>query len=406
MNFSGYVYHPNNSLFSRLVLPVAAIAKFLQQIYEFLLQIIWTELLSGKKIESDVANLLLFIIFCCFSWVAFQLQAYRQFIIICGLTLWFIDRAIAHQYYCNNPKSKLPVAVKITSDTLYIRNYLPQRQTIDLEFHRDNLKEIAIAPRLIRSNAFEAEVKQCWQVMIYLQDQTEILIDEQTKPEKAFNKAKRLRSILEIPIIFLNSEGNHLYASNELSFDNQLNLTAIQVQKNQHQFHIYSQWHLRDSWQLLKQILTESGFIIFLMMMTNFMIIWGGLLNRFFFAKQANISNFPSIWEWFNPQLDMAGYLELLIAIAIILIEGVRISQTKHIYLDDTSLKYFVGNKLKGHLNPGNIEAILLISHPEPNLLILGNKKTLTIAHLPTTDAYRAMIQNLEAGMKQKLATD
>lgn len=406
MNLRGYVYHPNNPLFSRLVLPFAAITKFLQQIYEFLLQAIWQELLSGKKIESETANLLLLIIFCIFSWVAFQLQAYRQFIIVCCFSLWLIDRAIAQQYYNNNSKSKLPVFLQITPDTLYIKNCLPQCQTIDLAFNRENLKEIAIAPRIITSNAFQAEIKQCWQVLIYGHNQTEILVDEQTKLATAFNKAKYLASILEVPIIFQGSEGNHAYAENKLFFDNEFNLTAIQIEQNQNKRHIYSQWGLPNSWQLFKQILTESGFIIFIIIITNFMIIWGGLLDEFFLGRQDTDFNFSSIWQWLNPQFNLADYLELLIAIGVLIVEGIRISQTKHIYLDDISLKYLVRNQIKGQVRIASIEAILLMLNPEPNLLILANNKALTIAHLPTTDAYREMIQKLEAVINQKLATD
>jgi len=82
MYFSGSVYRSQHTLFSRLIFPFAQVKKLLQRVYDFILQSIWTELISGKTIENEVANLVLFFIFCLFSIAFFHLQAYRRIILI------------------------------------------------------------------------------------------------------------------------------------------------------------------------------------------------------------------------------------------------------------------------------------------------------------------------------------
>ncbi|NBD14927.1 MAG: hypothetical protein GVY04_01905 [Cyanobacteria bacterium] len=404
MYFSGSVYHSQHTLFSRLIFPCAQVKKLLQRVYDFILQSIWTELISGKTIKNEVANLVLFFIFCLFSIAFFHLQTYRGILLVLFFSLWLIDRAIAQKYY-QKGSSKYPVSLHITENKLYFKEYLPKNQTIDLEFNREQIKESAIVSRTLYSDGFQAEIKQCWQVLLFLQDGTEILVDEQPKPEKALSKAKKLATQLEIPIILLESEGNHSYATHELSPIATANSNTIQIELQNQQYHIYSQWRLQDSWQLLKQILVQSGFLLFVIISTNFMVRWGGFLNAVFipfFNQQQTTIYLPSIWEILRFNLDIESYFEIGLAVGIIIFQGAKISRTQHIYLDQSLLKYYVGHQKQEQLKTADIEAIILI--PEPNLMVLivANRQALMIEHLPTPDAYRKMVEKIEFALNQQ----
>jgi len=424
MYFSGSVYRSQHTLFSRLIFPFAQVKKLLQRVYDFILQSIWTELISGKTIENEVANLVLFIIFCFFSIAFFHLQTYRVIIIILFFGLWFIDRAIAQSYYQKN-SSRFPISLQITEDKIYFKEYLPKSQTIDLEFNREQIKESAIISRTLYSEGFQAEIKQCWQVLLFLQDGTEILVDEQPTPEKALNKAKKLANQLEIPLIFLESEGNHPYATHELSPIAKANSNTIQVSgtpdsksgacadrpaavKSQNQqCHIYSQWRLQDSWQLLKQILVQSGFLLFVIISTNFMVGFGGVLNAFlptFWSQQQTIIYLPNISELLRLNLDLESYFEIALVVGIMIFQGAKISQTQHIYLDQSLLRYYVGHQKQGQLKTADIEAVILFPEPDLMVLIVANRRAVMIEHLPTPDAYRKMVEKIEFALNQQSA--
>jgi hypothetical protein len=403
MYFSGSVYHFQHTLFSRLIFPFAQVKKLLQRIYDFILQSIWTELISGKTIENEVANLVLFFIFCVFSLVIFHLQAYRGIILVLFLSLWFIDRGIAQNYY-KKARNKFLISLQITENKLYLREYLPKGQTIDLEFNREQIKESAIVPRILYSDGFQAQIKQCWQVLLFLHDDTEILVDEQLTPDKALSKAKRLAAQLEIPIIFLESEGNSLYATRELSPIVELNSNTIQVDAQNKQCHIYSQWQLQNSWQLLQQILVQSGFLVFVIISTNFMIRFGGILDALlnpFFSQQQTLIYWPSITQWLHPNFDLESYLEISLLVGIIIFQGAKLSRTQHIYLDRSLLKYYIGHQKQGQLKTPEIEAIILIPEPDLMLLVIAKSQILMIHSLPTPDAYREMLKKLEFVLNQ-----
>lgn len=406
MYFSGSVYRSQHTLFSRLILPFAQVKRLLQRVYDFILQSIWTELVSGKTIENEVVNLVLFIVFCFFSIAFFHLQAYRVIILILFFGLWFIDRLIAQNYY-QKGSSKFPVSLHITEDKIYFKEYLPKGQTIDLEFNREQIKESAIVSRTLYSDGFQAEIKQSWQVLLFLQDGTEILVDEQPKPEKALSNAKKLANQLEVPLIFLESEGTHPYATHELSPIAKANLNTIQIKFQNQQCHIYSQWRLQDSWQLLKQILVQSGFLLFVIISTNFMIGFGGVLNAFlptFWSQQQAIIDFPNISKLLRLNLDLESYLEIGLVVGIMIFQGAKISRTQHIYLDQSLLRYYVGHQKQGQLKTADIEAVILFQEPDLMVLIVANRRAVMIEHLPTPDAYRKMVEKIEFALNQQSA--
>jgi len=397
MNFRGSVYYPQNAVFSRLVLPFAQVQKLFYQVYHFILQTVWQELISGKTIESELANLVLFVIFCVFSLLIFYFQEFRHLILLTFFLLWVIDRTIAQRYY-NNARKKFPVSLQITPEKVYFKNYRPQQQAIELEFNREEIKESAIAPRTLYSDGFQSEIKVVWQVFLYLPDNTEILISEENKPEKALAKAKSLASSLEIPIAVLNSEGNHDYAIAPLAATETRNENSVKVKLHQQKWQIYSQWRLQDSWQLIKEMLQQSGFLLFVIVAGNFMIVFGGFVDAFISGTLQ--PGFVAGGDWNQLKLDWESYLELFIAISSLIVQGVKISQTKDISLDYSSLKYRVNRQQEGELKPQQIEAVLFICEPDPMLLILGEKEGIAIEDLPNPDAYRVMLQKIEIALK------
>jgi len=108
----------------------------------------------------------------------------------------------------------------------------------------------------------------------------------------------------------------------------------------------------------------------------------------------------PKIVNWFNPNLEQGGYFEFIIAIIVILIQGVIISQTKHIYVDESWLTYRVNNHRKRNIKTNEIEGILLITFPKPMVLIISHQTTIGIQKLPTPQAYSELLLKIEQALQ------
>ncbi|PSO47036.1 MAG: hypothetical protein BRC33_13860 [Cyanobacteria bacterium SW_9_44_58] len=259
----------------------------------------WRELLSGEKIEYEYVNLFLFIVFCILSLIFCYLRDYSEPILITFFILWFIDIAISKKQ-CQQSNAFSSVFITFRENTVQIITKSSQQDSIHLKYDQRQLASLAIAQSPIYSQSFQTVIGTLWQVIFYLADGTRIIIDEKSSPHKSLNQAKNIASKLAIPIYFLDSEGHGDYAASELPVENQTPYHNINVTQQGQKWHIYSKWRLRDIWQLLKQILSQVGFILFVLIITSFMIKFGGILHSFLatylgFGTQTIILSIPKI---------------------------------------------------------------------------------------------------------------
>ncbi|MFP4252929.1 MAG: hypothetical protein ACLFQP_06675 [Halothece sp.] len=399
MDFRGSIYYPPARVLGQLLFPFAQVKKLFVKIYDFILKSIWSELISGEKIDSEVVNLVLFFIFCGLSWLFFQFQSYREIILVFLFILLMLDKQIS-QFDYKKIKNWLPIVINIDNDNLIIKSIRFGSDIVDLEYNKTEITSSAIAPHLIFSHGFQSEIAVTWQTILILSNGADIIINETKRPETALRKLKPLASQLEIPIKYIDSEGYHPYAMFDLNWEKNRKVNAVKIEKSKNNtWHIYSQWRWQDSWQLLKEILQRSGFFIFVLIMSRFMVNFGGFIN-YLFGNQTLFFDFSYFGQSLIPKLGITIYLELLMTIGIIIFEGLIISQSKHIYLDQSSLKYVISHKKQAQLSRETIEAALFLPQPTPRVLILGEKQTITIKNLQNSDAYRSVVEAIERATK------
>jgi len=404
MDFFGRIYSPQKTTFSQLFFPVAQIKHMFQNFYDLLLQTMWRELRSGKTIDNEYVNLFLFVVFCFLSLLVYYLRDYRQLILITFFVLWFLDVAISKND-CQQNRAFSSVFLTVREETIQIVIKSSEQNTIHLEYDRTKLASLAIAQHQIPSQTFQTVMGMFWQVILYFKDGTPIVIDEKSSSHQALTKAKQIAFKLEIPIHFMNSEGNNHYAARNLPIEKQQPSHSIKVTRQGQKWHIYSKWRWGYTWQLLKQIFDKLGFILFVLIITSFMIKLGGILHSFIasylgWGTETIALSIPKIINWFNPNLEQRGYFEFIIAITVIFIQGVIISQTKHIYVDESWLTYRVSNHRKRNIQANEIEGILLITFPEPMVLIITHQSTIGIQKLPTPQAYPELLLKTEQALQ------
>lgn len=404
--FTGKIIYLRNSWYAPLIFPFVQLKKLLQTIYNFLLRMLWSELIQGEKIDNEFAHLIAFIVFCLISLSWYYARDYSQFILIISFVIWYLDRGISQNQYCRKDNQIEVTLHQINSDEILWTLFLPN-QKLKSKFLSDQVRNISISKRSVVGGEFQEFLGQVWQVEIYLYDGNNLVIDEYKLVHEAFKSAKRLNSYFQVLITFATSQGNNEYVEQRLDTDSVYRVldfekTGINCQKSSQKWHIYSQWRWRNSWVLIKQIIQKVGFLIFLLIMAGFMIEFGQLLDNFIqaFQDRAVIIDLASFFKGLVPYWNWRNRLELAIALIILIYQGWQLSRVKHIYLDQSYLKFSIDNQKINKTNIKEIETILLMSDPVPEILILAQDQAITITEFQQKESAQLYWAYLEQGIQ------
>lgn len=164
-----------------------------------------------------MAGILLFILFIALSWLSFILKNYLQLILIVFIVIWYIDVGIAKQAY-QQQKYNRPLQI-LENEAGGIRWLLslPENKILENSFNWGQVREMAIASRLIFGGAFQEKLDQVWQVKLWLYDGSDWVIEEDANLLVVLKVAKKFQSYADIPIQFAESYGSGDYAIIDLS---------------------------------------------------------------------------------------------------------------------------------------------------------------------------------------------
>ncbi|MEA5533944.1 hypothetical protein [Crocosphaera sp. XPORK-15E] len=384
--FKGKVLYLTNHWYAKLIFPLVQVKKLLQTIYYFLLHLIWSELIYGKKLDNEVAHLIAFLLFCLLSLGIYYLRDYNQLILLISCGIWYLDIWISkHEYLRQNHQVNVTL-VQSESERIIWTLSLPKNQ-LKSKFLNSQVNYISLGKFSVFGGAFQEVLGEVWRIEICLYDGSNLIIDEQKSLDLAMESAQKMADHFQVKIMIQKTQGNNKYA--EQSFDMQAlyswmrqNKLAIKCQKTPKKWHIYSQWKWANSWILIKEVFHKAGFLLFLLIMAKFMIQFGEFLNNIIAVFQGKdvIIYFPSPLEWFNPNWNWRNVLELAIVLGILIYQGWQLSRVKHIYLDQYNLKFFIDNQLMKKIKMSDIETTLLINNDQPGILILSPKKAIHIS--------------------------
>jgi hypothetical protein len=398
--FQGKSIYPQKSVYAILIFPLVWLKKLFQSLYSFLLKVMWAELIEGKKKDNELAGLFLFVIFLILSWLSYLSKVYFPIIFTLFLIVWFLDYNFAKSEY---RKGKYTIPIKITDkgeERLLWNFALPHQKPLQTELSWGQIRALVIDHRFIYGGSFEEKIGNVWQISLQGFDGSEWVIDEEKTVTQAFNQVRIFTQWIDVPIIFRGSHGQNNYAEYPLDADiiKFLNTakSGVQVQTNQQKWHIHSLWRLRHSWALIKQIFQDSGFILFLLVMSKVMLICGQIIDGVIKGFQGNVV----ILEFPNNLFSPSTLFPLLIAIAIMVYKGWQLSRVKHTYLDQNVLKVAIDNQVIGKLNTAEIKAVLLLANPESEILILTPKEAIIMPKLQTEEDSQLYLHYLQQGIE------
>lgn len=390
--FQGTTTYLTDNWYAKLIFPLVKVKKLLQTIYEFLLHLIWSELIYGKKLENELDSLVAFLAFCILSLVSYYFKDYIQIIIIVFFIIWYLDCWFAkHQYFQRNHKIDIYV-YEIEQNKIVCSLSLPNSptQSVFASFSPVEVNHISIVKTPLFGGAFQEILDEVWQVEVYLNNGKYFVIDENILTHQSLLTAKKLAEYFKSDVIFSHSQGNHPYVEQELDkmFLSRLfnqNSGGVKYQKKTTKVHIYTQWQWSNTWNFLKKLFEKAGFLLFIVVISAFMIKIGGLLHNIILVIRGkdNIIYLSSPLQWLIPNWHWRNILGLVLVLGIFIYQGWQLSRVKHIYLTQHYLKFFIDNKMIDKIKISNIEASFFINNSHPEILIIGADKVLTITNFP-----------------------
>ncbi|NMF59353.1 hypothetical protein [Pseudanabaena yagii] len=420
MKFQGQIPNHDEAFYTNFLLPIVWLKRGLESIQKYINNVIWSELIAGETLDNDFLNFILFIVFCLLSIATYRFQHYHiQIIFICSI-IWYLDKIFTQQRYFNSKKKTITSLVHTKDGNVAWSMTSSQGETRQLKFHENNINYIHIKSIVFVGGAFKEPIANAWQVAICLNDDQKLLMYEEFSSIDAINHALELADHFNIYLKFDDSEGYTNYTDQDIhtiiNSPDKLSRkivgsNSIKLTKTAKNWHIYFYWTINNSWKFFGKVLHDSGFLLFVLIISRFMSRFGEMLDTmiaYYKAEQVIYLNFNGILGVFtNPQLSVNDWLGIMSAIALIIIRGAQISQSKHIYIDKHQLKGIV-NKLRlpimttvkakevHHFNLHDVKGVVFIKKPEPLFLIYDRKQALEISDLFQEKDYRSLLNNTE----------
>ncbi|MGK7940801.1 MAG: hypothetical protein AB4062_11765 [Crocosphaera sp.] len=386
--FQGQTSYLTYHWYAQLIFPLVQVKNFLQMIYEFLIHLLWSELVYGKKIDNEIASLVAFFIFCIFSLISYYLRAYLPIILLVCFLIWYLDCWLAkHQYLKQNKRIDIFI-YEVQSNKIICCLRLPDNkvQSIFGSFAQEEISYLVIKKTPLLGGAFQEVLEQVWQIEIYLYNGKHFIIDENLLVHEALFKAKKLASHFDISLKFSDTQGYNSYVEKQFdlaylsSLLHQKSL-GTKCKKNSKKWHIYTQWHWSNSWIFIKNLFHKAGFLLFLVVMSEFMVNLGELLHSILLGLQGqNITiDLTLVLKGFIPKLHWRNLLGLVFVFGIFIYQGWQLSRVKHIYITQHYLKFFIDDKLIDKLKTREIDTSFLLKTDLSEILIIGKNSIINM---------------------------
>jgi len=397
MEFSGYISDQRSPFYAALLAPIAVIKGALDYIRKSIHNLIWSELTQGNSPEEpdllqDLINLMAFILFCVFCLLSSKFRQYYPAITLFLGCCWYLDLLLSKRIYAK----KLPVHLTLTKDNYYQLESLKSHK-----FHHSKLVAISIHKVKIFSHAFNVAIAQPWQIILVLENGKHIPIHEEHQAIKALNTAKDLAQSLEVPFNFLNAQTQiDQKIRHNWQIDHKLNRSAIALNQTPHKWHIFTHWALRDSWYAVGKVLIESGFLLFVLILSEFMARFGRIIDNIITIQRTQgiiYINFSDLFTGFG--FNWLQVIPIAIAIALTFWRGIQISNIKHLYLTADHLTYGINHKAIAQLELLSLQ-LNLINQPEPMLLLFDDKVAIEIKDLLKPDNYLELFLTIDEGLQ------
>lgn len=402
-----------------IIWPLARVKQFFSTLYDVLLGIIWSELTGESQVTDPLQVSLLFLLFCGLSLSIFYLRDYEVVLFWGFMILWWLDATVNRQRYFYQAAQASVSLEKRGNHCLY--TLTPPVSTPDrCWFDPAQVAQVAIAYETVRGGAFETVLGEQWRVYLVLRDHQRWLVAETPTAVMALSQAKQLATWLkpvEVDVVFADSEGMGQHAvvfptDQIVNRYRRKRIPTIHLKQTPRGTYLRSRWHLSRMGHFLRDLCQRSGFILFILLMTEGMENFGAFLHSSIqaYGDDAAIRGviIQAIQE-FDLTPNWPDWVEVAIALALILWKAAEISAEKRSCITPTQAWFWQRQKRVGQLGTAAIHSILVIHQPYPFLLVLDEERDVILTDWQTDIelyAFWVKLMDTITAMKLQAALD
>ena len=256
-----------------------------------------------------------------------------------------------------------------------------------------------------KEGAFQQKVATVWQSSVRFNDQSELLLSEDHHLTQAMKKVRYVSKLLGVQFKFKYEHGNE--AATETFKKNELG-ENIKVELKGNSLRISTKWTSNMRLGFILQILKESGFFLFLLVVTGVMIKFGGLLiflyERFYGSGMPSVNmefSFLGILSVFEPDWDAVDIVEYAFAMALIMRKTMLLAQPQYVSIDSALTSHYINDNLAGECKTGEIDSVSLLTNPEPAIVVSNSNSSLEVRNLKSMKEFNSFFHKIREGIEK-----
>jgi hypothetical protein len=408
--FRGEYPHIPSSMYGRLILPLVLMKRGMTQVYNLLLHMLWLSF-THKQSYNVMTIFFGVIAFVMLSLLSYWGRSYDGLLLAGFLSIWVLDYVFAQSEYFHGNQRVLNILTCQSTKVIWEQRS-PTQKNKWAQFQKETVSHIETIQVPIIGGEFKSVITHAWQVQVILTNGTsKFPIYQEDNAAVAYCKGETLANYFGVPFKFAYSQGQSSCATQPLDLHRLRSLETfpktIQIRSSSQRWRIDSQWHFSSSGLLLWQVLEESGFLLFVVIVINLMICVGKVINYLYLAKIGSASlnllidpNFSWL-SWILDDFDWLTLGEFGFTIALMVMKGAELSREEHLSLTRETLQFSLGTQLIATMPISSIIATLFVEHPQPLILILNREQAITIPGLQRPIEFRALLFKLDEAIAQ-----
>jgi hypothetical protein len=364
----------------RALHPLAKVKNYIQLIYDQILSLMWDELMKGENRLDQTANLIVFLIFCVFSFFFYHLGDFNDLIIFALVFIWFLDYLLARYNYAHNKQYDRILLHRTGKENFKWRQKShDNKRDFDANFEASKIRHISIVQHQHFGGIFQEPIGFVWRISIALQDGTTLLLFEEKEIVQAVKKSKKVAKYFKVRLEFPESEMSPYYRSGGSVYDSASlyreikSQDVLDVEEKENMYTISTNWSLASIWYYFLTVLKKSGFLLFVLIVTAVMYRFGMLINHYIGPKLGlhvpplhfHLS-FKGVLSIFVPDFEWIDGIEFAFAIGIMIYSGLKLMQHRSFNIDREKIQVQQGRNKVIDLDFSKIAPPVTLKHRRP----------------------------------------
>jgi hypothetical protein len=395
-----------DGIFAKLFYPVAVAKIYVDSAYRKLLGLIWDELFKGRAELDQTGNFIAFGFFCVLSIVLYHFEYLVPYIVLALAVIWQLDVLIAKHKHRNCSRNDLVRLLKGPQEKFTLKKVSPGGPVdYTTSFSASEVGHIVVSKFDRRGGAFREKVATVWQSSLSFNDGSELLLSEDQALLQAVRKAGYVSKLVGVPFRFKYDQGSEIGAESGRKRKPNDN---IKLKSWRDGVKISTKWTSKMRLGFMLQVLKESGFFLFLLVVAGVMIKFGGLLiflyHRFYGSGMPSVNMEFSFWgilSVFAPDWDVVDVGEYVLALLLIIRKTLLLAQSQAVTIDKDFTRYYRSGTQAGECRTHDIDRICLLANPEPSIIVFNSSSAIEVSNLNSMEDFESFFRKLCQGVER-----